>query len=79
MKVRGKGIKNPYGICTAAVYSKQGIARDTIVPCTVHYDLSRYPLKILRPYAKEKKIKNYDKLKKKELLKELKKLQNKKI
>ena len=78
MKVRGKGINNPYGICTAAVYSKQGVARDTMVPCTKHYDLSRYPLRILRPYAKEKKIKNYNTLKKADLLKELKKLQEKK-
>ena len=28
MKVRGRGIKNPYGICTAAVYTKQGETRD---------------------------------------------------
>ena len=73
-----KGIKNPYGICTAAVYNKQGETRDEMIQCTVHYDLSRYPLRILRPYAKRKKIKNYDTLKKADLLKELNKLQQSK-
>ena len=78
MKVRGRGIKNPFGICTAAVYNKQGETRDEMIQCTVHYDLSRYPLRILRPYAKEKKIPNYDTLKKADLLKELNKLQQSK-
>ena len=78
MKVRGRGIKNPYGICTAAVYTKQGETRDEMIQCTIHYDLARYPLRILRPYAKEKKIKNYDTLKKADLLKELYELQHKK-
>ena len=78
MKVRGRGIKNPYGICTAAVYNKQGETRDEMIQCTIHYDLARYPLRILRPYAKEKKIKNYDTLKKADLLKELYELQHKK-
>ena len=78
MKVRGRGIKNPYGICTAAVYNKQGETRDEMIQCTIHYDLARYPLSILRPYAKEKKIKNYDTLKKADLLKELYELQHKK-
>lgn len=77
MKVRGKGIKNPYAICTSAVYNKQGKKREKVVKCTPNYDLSKYPLKILRPYAKDKKIKNYSKLKKSELLKELYKLQKK--
>ena len=77
MKVRGRGIDNPYGICTSSVYTKQGIIRDKIIKCTPNYDLSKYPLKILRPYAKEKKIKNYKTLKKSELLRELNKLQKK--
>ena len=78
MKVKGRGIRNPYPICTAAVYNKQGVKRDKVVPCTIHYDFSKYPLRILRPYAKDKKIKNYKTLKKAELIMELKKLQDKK-
>ena len=79
MKVRVKEKTiNPYGICTAAVYNKQGLTRDKVIKCSKHYDLSRYPLRILRPYAKEKKIKNYSKLTRKELLKQLKKYQEKK-
>jgi hypothetical protein len=77
MKVRGKDIGNPYGICTAAVYNKQGLVRDKVITCSKHYDLSKYPLKILRPFAKEKKIKNYKTLKRAELLKALKKYQEK--
>ena len=75
MKVRGKGIDNPYGICTSAVYINQGEVKDKMIPCTIHYDLKKYPLKILRPYAKEKKIKNFNTLKRPQLLKELNKLQ----
>tara|TARA_B100000676_G_scaffold150845_1_gene148920 strand:- start:672 stop:1010 length:339 start_codon:yes stop_codon:yes gene_type:complete len=79
MKVRSKEkTRNPYGICTAAVYNKQGLVRDRVIKCSKYYDLSRYPLRILRPYAKEKKIKNYNKLSRKELLSELKKYQQKK-
>ncbi len=79
MKVRSKDkVGNPYAICTSAVYDKQGFTRDKVIKCSKHYDLSRYPLRILRPYAKEKKIKNYSKLSRKELLKQLKKYQEKK-
>ena len=78
MKVRRQGIKNPYGICTSAVYTKQGEVRDKMIKCTVYYDFSKYPLNILRPFAREKKIKNYDSLKRKDLLKELYKLQDNK-
>ena len=77
MKVRSKKVRNPYGICTAAVYNKQGLVRDKQITCSKYYDLSRYPLRILRPFAKEKKIENYAILKKAELLKELKKYQEK--
>lgn len=75
MKVRGKGIDNPYGICTSAVFINQGFTKNKMIPCTIHYDLKKYPLKILRPYAKEKKIKNFNTLKRSQLLKELKELQ----
>ena len=78
MKVRSKKVRNPYGICTSAVYNKQGLVRDKVVSCSKYYDLQKYPLRILRPYAKEKKIPNYAILKKAELLKELKKYQDKK-
>merc|ERR1711935_1285785 len=73
MRVRPK-INNPYGICTSAIYNKQGQKRNKIIKCSKYYDFSKYPLKILRPYAKEKKIKNYNKLKKKELIKQIQKL-----
>jgi len=77
MKVRSKRVRNPYGICTSSVYNKQGVVRVKQIKCSKYYDLSKYPLRILRPYAKEKKIKNYSKMKRSELLKELQKYQNK--
>ena len=73
MKVRPK-INNPYGICTSAIYNKQGQKRNKSIKCSKYYDFSKYSLLILRPYAKEKKIKNYSKLKKNDLIKLLEKL-----
>ena len=46
MKVRSKKVRNPYGICTAAGYNKQGLVRDKQITCSKYYDLSRYPLRI---------------------------------
>lgn len=77
MKVRSKKIPEPYGICTSAVYKKS--VRDKVVKCSEHYDFEKYNLKTLRLYAKEKKIKGYSKMKKKELLKILKQYQKNKI
>lgn len=77
MKVRQQKIKNPYAICTSSVYNKQGLKRDKLIKCSKYYDLSKYPLRILRPYAKEKGIKNYSKKNKESLLKELRKYQKK--
>lgn len=71
MKVRSKNIKNPYGICTSSIFNKQGLTKKKIIKCSKHYDFSKYLLKNLRLYAKEKKIKNYYKLTKKKLIKKL--------
>ena len=75
MKVRSKKNPIPYGICTDAVYKSRGLIRDKVVECTEYYDFNKYNLKMLKMFAKEKKIKGYSKLNKRELLIELKKYQ----
>ena len=71
MKVRSKKNPNPYGICTDAVYGSRGLVRDKVVECSEEYNFSKYNLKMLKLYAKEKKIKGFSKMNKKELLKKL--------
>ena len=78
MKVRSKRIQNPYGICTSAVYGKGDKIRNKVIECTPHYNFKKYPLKYLKLYAKEKKIKGFSKLSKKKLLPILEKYQRKK-
>ena len=78
MKVRSKKINNPYGICTNAVYSSRNSIRNRLVNCAKHYDFKKYNLKTLKLYAKEKKIKGYSKLNRKQLLQKLQLYQNKK-
>ena len=75
MKVRSKKNPNPYGICTDAVYKSRGLIRDKVVECTEDYDFKKYNLKMLKMFAKEKKIKGYSRLNKPELLEKLKKYQ----
>ena len=75
MKVRSKKNPNPYGICTDAVYKSRGLVRDKVVECTEEYDFTKYNLKMLKMFAKEKKIKGYSNMNKPELLKTLKKFQ----
>ena len=75
MKVRSKKNPNPYGICTDAVYKSRGLVRDKVVECTEEYDFNKYNLKMLKMFAKEKKIKGYSKMNKPELLKKLNKYQ----
>lgn len=79
MKVRSKEIPNPYGICNSAVYKSKQVNRDRVIPCTENYNFSKYTLKQLRFYAKEKKIRGYSKLNKTKLLAVLNKYQRKKI
>lgn len=78
MKVRSKRIQNPYGICTSAVYGKEDKIRNKVIECTPYYNFKKYPLKYLKLYAKEKKIKGFSKLSKKKLIPILKKYQRKK-
>ena len=80
MQVRPK-IKNPYGICTNSVYNLQNTKRTKLVKCSKYYDFSKYNLKILRAYAKEKGIKITKKSKyisKRELVNKLDKYRKKK-
>ena len=72
MKVRSKKINNPYGICTNAVYGSRNSIRDRVVNCAKYYDFKKYNLKTLKLYAKEKKMKGYSKLNRKQLLQKLK-------
>ena len=75
MKVRSKKNPNPYGICTDAVYGSRGLVRDKVVECSEEYNFDKYNLKMLKLYAKEKKIKGFSKMNKKELLNKLKEYQ----
>lgn len=68
-------INNPYGICTQSVFGSRGSVRDKMVDCTPYYDYSKMTLKILRKKAKEKGIKKYSLLKKKELVRKLERSQ----
>ena len=79
MKVRSKQIPNPYGICTDAVYKSRDKVRNKVVMCSENYNFEKYTLQMLKDYAKEKNIKGYSKMNKKNLLKILKKYQEKKI
>ena len=79
MKVRSKKIPNPYGICTNAIYKSRNKTRNKVVMCSENYNFKKYTLKMLKEYAKEKKIKDYSKMNKKNLLKILKQYQEKKI
>ena len=78
MKVRSKRIQNPYGICTSSVYGKGDKIRNKVIECTPHYNFKKYPLKYLKLYAKEKKIKGFSRMSKKKLLPILEKYQRKK-
>jgi len=78
MKVRSKKVNNPYGICTNSVYGSRNSVRDRVINCSKHYDFKKYNLKTLKLYAKEKKIKGYSKLNRKQLLQKLQLYQNKK-
>ena len=75
MKVRSKKNPNPYGICTDAVYGSRGLVRDKVVECSEEYKFDKYNLKMLKLYAKEKKIKGFSRMNKKELLNKLKEYQ----
>ena len=71
IKLRSKGIKNPYGICTNSVYNLQTKKRTKVVKCSENYDITKLNLKQLQYYAKKKNIK-YSKLKKDKLISLLK-------
>lgn len=75
MKVRDSQT-SPYGICTSAVYNKQGLTRNKVVKCGKYYDFSAYTVPMIKSYLKERKIKGISKLNKKQLLKLLKEYQN---
>jgi hypothetical protein len=71
IKLRSKGIKNPYGICTNSVYNLQKKKRTKLVKCSKNYDLNKLSLKQLQYYARKKNIK-YSKIKKDKLISLLK-------
>jgi hypothetical protein len=72
IKVRTKGIQNPYAICTNSVYNLQKKKRKTIVKCTKNYDFTKMTLKQLQSYSRKKKIK-YSGYRKKELIQQFQK------
>ena len=78
MKVRATLKKsNPrssYAICTNSLYNAQNLKRTKRINCSKNYNFNVYNLNHLRQYAKEKKIKIYEKgtlLNKSKLIKRL--------
>lgn len=71
MKVRSQKIPEPYAICTKSVYGSRDSVRDKVIKCSQNYNFSKYTLTQLKLYAKEKKMKGYSKLNKKQLLRKL--------
>lgn len=70
--VASKGnARNPYAICTASVYSKQGRKRGRIPPCSENYNFSTMKRSDLEGYAKLHKIKGYSKLSDEQLSRKL--------
>lgn len=77
IKVRSKGIRNPYAICTNSVYNLQKKKRKTIVKCTDNYNFTKMTLKQLQSYSRKKNIK-YSGYRKQELITKLQQFQKKK-
>jgi len=78
MKVRAtlkkSNPRSPYAICTTSLYNAQNLKRTKRVNCSKNYNFNVYNLNHLRQYAKEKKIKIYEKgklLNKSKLIKRL--------
>ena len=56
-KLRNKGVKVPYAICTNSVYNLQGIKRTRNVPCSLNYNFEKFSKSQLINYVKVRKIK----------------------
>lgn len=56
VKVRGKDLKNPYGICTKSVFSSRKKTRTYRPSCLKMYDLNKLSYTQLKGIIKEKKI-----------------------
>ena len=73
-KVRTKKNLNPYAICTNSLYNRQNLIRSKLINCSKYYNFDRMNYQMLKAYAKEKKIKIYNKgklLNKQSLLKKI--------
>ena len=60
-KVRTKKNLNPYAICTNSLYNRQNLIRSKLINCSKYYNFDRMNYQMLKAYAKEKKIKIYNK------------------
>jgi hypothetical protein len=56
-KLRNKGVKVPYAICTNSVYNLQGFKRTRNVPCSLNYNFEKFSKSQLINYVKVRKIK----------------------
>ena len=54
--VRGKGVYNPYGVCTKSVYSSKGKIRNKVVNCEGNYNYEKMSKDSLKALAKEKHL-----------------------
>ena len=68
-----QNFNNPYGICTQSVFGSRSSVRDKVVDCKPYYDYAKMNVQTLKKKAKEKGIKKYSHLKKKQLVEILKK------
>ena len=68
VKVRGKTLNNPYGICTKSVYHSRNKKRTKKVGCLNNLDIKKLSKNQLKGILIEKKIKTKSKTKKKKLI-----------
>ena len=68
VKVRGKTLSNPYGICTKSVYHSRSKKRTKKVSCLKNLDIKKLSKNQLKGVVIEKKIKTKNNIKKKKLI-----------
>ena len=65
VKVRGKTLKNPYGICTKSVYGSRKKKRNKKVGCLKNLNIKKLSKNQVKGIILEKKLKTKSKTKKK--------------
>lgn len=68
VKVRGRILNNPYGICTKSIYHSRKKRRTKKVGCLKNLDIKKLSKNEIKGILLEKKIKTKSKTKKKQLI-----------